>query len=62
LFLPGRRIQARLKDIIKATVVKFIRRRTVGGRRWCGERKISCPMQEMGAQTQNGGPQFLVLY
>jgi hypothetical protein len=44
---------------VKGTV-KFIRRGIVGGKE--REKHFLFPMQEMGAKTQNGGPQFLVLY
>jgi hypothetical protein len=54
-----RRIQARCKDLVKVTV-QFIRRGIRGEKR---EREaFPVPMQDMGAKTQNGGPQLLVLY
>jgi hypothetical protein len=54
-----RRIQARCKDLVKATV-KFIRRGTVGRKK--REKHFLFPTQEMGAKTQNGGLQLVVLY
>jgi hypothetical protein len=54
-----RKIQEGCKDLVKVTVM-FIRRRTVGKKK--REKHFLFPTLDMGAKTQNGGSQLLVLY
>jgi hypothetical protein len=54
-----RRIQARCKNLVKV-IVKFSRKGTVGRKE--REKHFLFPKQEMGAKTQTGGPQLLILY